>query len=258
MYATNYFENALLNVLKNITFVAPQQVYVGLYITNPTDEGVGIEVQYTGYERQLVQFSNAAEEDGQIQIKNINQIQFPQTATDAGTVTHLGLSDSKIGGNMLAYGRLIEDLDVRSGEAPVLLAGEVIMFSTGQLSKTYKKKMLNVLRGESVGGVTPHVALFNGNPESGGSELLGDNYERVQVEFKPPEQNASGQAVITNNNDVQFNRPSTDWGIWNHTAIMDAKTMGEPFWIHNRGVTKELKKGYMPLAEAGALKFAIN
>lgn len=258
MYATNYFETAFLNTMKNITFAAPSQIFVGLYITNPTDEGAGVEISYTGYERQQITFSNAAEEEGQIQIKNLEQIRFPETATDAGTVTHIGISDSKIGGNMLAYGRLIEDLDVRAGEAPILLAGEVIMYSTGQLSKSYKKKMLNVLRGESITGIIPHVALFNGDPDNGGSELLGENYARVEVEFTVPTQNTSGQSVISNNAEIKFNRPSTGWGMWNHTAIMDNLTQGEPIWIHNRGLTKELKKGYMPLAEVGALKFALN
>lgn len=258
MYATNYLELKFLNVMKNISLNAPQFIYAGLYITNPTELGTGVEINYAGYERQLVQFSNAAEEDGQIQIKNINQINYPQADKDSGTVTYIGLSDSKVGGNMLAYGKLVEDLDVRQGEAPVLMIGEVVVFSSGQLSKSYKKKLLNVLRGETIYGITPHLALFNGNPESAGAELLGDNYARVQVEFNAPSENSAGQSVISNANEVLFNRPSSDWGNWNFSAIMDAKTLGEPIWIYDRGITKELKKGYMPKAGVGALKFAIN
>ena len=159
---------------------------------------------------------------------------------------------------MLAYGKLVEDLDIRSGESPVLMAEEVVVFSTGQLSKTYKKKLLHVFKGESIQGVKPHLALFNGNPENGGAELLGDNYERVLIEFKSPEESSSGQSIISNSNEVIFNRPSTDWGVWNFTAVMDNKTNGEPIWIYDRGIVKELKRGYMPKAEVGALKFAIN
>lgn len=258
MYATNYLETGFLNVMKNITLNAPSQIYVGLYITNPTDEGSGVEVAYTGYERQTVSFSNAALEDGQIQIKSLDDVKFPESTVDAGTVTHIGLLDSKVGGNMLAYGRLIEDLDVRAGEAPVLLASEVIVYSNGQLSESYKKKLLNVFRGESISGVTPHLALFNGDPDNGGSELLGENYARVPIEFTVPTQNSSGQSVISNNIELKFNRPSTGWGVWNYTAVMDSLSQGEPIWIHNRGLSKELKKGYMPLAEVGAIKFALN
>lgn len=258
MYATNYLEKAFLNVMKNITLIAPQNVYAGLYITNPGEEGRGTEVSYNGYERQILKFNNATESDGQIQIKNINQVNFPQAQVDSGTVTYIGISDSKLGGNMLAYGKLVEDLDIRSGEAPVLMPEEVVVFSTGQLSKAYKKKLLHVFKGESIGGVNPHLALFNGNPEDGGAELLGDNYERVLIEFKAPEETSSGQSVIENSNDVIFNRPSTDWGTWNYTAVMDNKSNGEPIWVYNRGLIKELKRGYMPKANVGALKFAIN
>lgn len=258
MYATNYLEKAFLNIMKNITLVAPQEVYAGLYITNPGEEGKGVELNYPGYERQVVIFNNASESDGQIQIKNTNQINFPASENDAGTVTYIGISDSKIGGNMLAYGKLVEDLDINAGEAPVLMAEEILVFSTGQLSKAYKKKLLHVFKGESINGIEPHLALFNGDPENGGAELLGDNYERALIEFKAPEENSSGQSVISNSNEVIFNRPSTDWGAWNHTVIMDNKTNGEPIWIYNRGVIKELKRGYMPKANVGALKFAIN
>lgn len=258
MYATNYLERGFLNVMKNITFNAPKEVFIGLYITNPNEEGQGVEIRYNGYERQKIDFSSAALNNGQIQIVNLNQINFPKSDADAGTVSYVGISDSKLGGNMLAYGKLVEDLDIRSGEAPVFIKGEVIIYSTGQLSETYKKKLLNFFNGETIQGVEPHLALFNGNPEKGGSELLGDNYERVYVEFNAPEDTSSGQSVVTNSNEIIFNRPSTDWGNWGFTVLMDKKQLGEPIWAYDRGIIKELKRGYMPRAEIGALKFAIN
>ena len=258
MYATNYLERGFLNVMKNISLNAPDKVYVGLYITNPTEEGTGIEVKYNGYERQEIKFSSAAEEDGQIQIKNLEQVNFPKSEVDAGTITYIGISDSKVGGNMLAYGKLVEDLDVRSGESVILLKNEVVIYSNGQLSNAYKKKLLNIFKGENVQGIVPYLALYNGNPESGGSELLGDNYSRVQIQLNAPEENSSGQSVITNSNEIIFNRPSSNWGNWSFTAVMDNERLGEPIWIYNRGIVKELKRGYMPRAEIGALKFAIN
>ncbi len=258
MYATNYLERGFLNILKNITFTAPEEVYIGLYLTNPGEEGMGTEIQYSGYERQLIKFSNAAEENGVIQIKNLTQIDFPQSPTNAGKATYIGVSDSKMSGNMLAYGKLVEDLEVSEGESPVLMAGEIIMFSNGDLSKSYKKKLLNTLRGESIMGITPYVALYNGNPDKGGSEIIADNYARVMVDFKAPDENQSGQTVISNNNEVVFNRPTTDWGVWNYTAIMDRDKQGEAIWLYDRGISKELKKGYMPNAKKDTLKFALN
>ena len=45
MYATNYLERSFLNILKNITFTAPEEVYIGLYLTNPGEEGMGTEIK---------------------------------------------------------------------------------------------------------------------------------------------------------------------------------------------------------------------
>lgn len=87
---------------------------------------------------------------------------------------------------------------------------------------------------------------------------MGDNYSRVQIQLNAPEENSSGQSVITNSNEIIFNRPSSNWGNWSFTAVMDNEQLGEPIWIYNRGIVKELKRGYMPRAEIGALKFAIN
>ena len=39
MYATNYFETGILNVMKGITLTAPSQLFIGLFISNPTETG---------------------------------------------------------------------------------------------------------------------------------------------------------------------------------------------------------------------------
>lgn len=258
MYATDYFEKKFLSTLNGITFVAPEKIYVGLFITNPTDEGKGIELKYEGYARQSVPFTVPALEEGNVRIKNAATLTFPKSPTDAGTITYIGYFDDQTGGNMLAYGKLTEDLEVREGEAPILVKEEMIIFMTGQLSKAYQSKVLNIFRGESIEGFKPHLSLYNGSPEDGGSELLADNYERVEVVCDTPKANTSGQTVISNNTDLYFNRPSTDWGNWSYTVLMDKDTQGEPVYIYDRGGIKELKKGHMPKVARGDLKFAIN
>lgn len=258
MYATNYLEKQFLNSLRSVQFTAPAEVFVGLYITNPDEAGTGVEVSYEGYERQKVVFSNASLQEGIIQISNTEQITFGETKNPAGTATYIGISDAKLGGNMLAYGKLTENLEIRAQEAPVFMPGEIKIYSTGNLSESYKKKFLNIFNGQSIAGVFAHLALFNGSPDNGGSELIGDNYSRVKIEFSTPEQSDSGQATIKNTNKLNFNRPTTDWGTWDHTVVMDSERQGEPIWIYDRGASKQLKKGYMPIANAGALRFAIN
>ena len=52
MYATNYFEEKFLNVLRGVPFSAPARMFIGLYMSNPGESGSGgIEANYSGYKR---------------------------------------------------------------------------------------------------------------------------------------------------------------------------------------------------------------
>ena len=52
----------------------------------------------------------------------------------------------------------------RSGLAGVVeiegLAGDVLFYLTGNLSKAWKTKVLNILRGNSIQGITPYFSLW--------------------------------------------------------------------------------------------------
>lgn len=259
MYATNYFETGVLNAMKGVTFAAPLQTYVGLYLNNPTETGTaGTEIAYTGYERKIISWGTPAAESGGIGIKNDIQITFNKADRDVGTVTYIGIHDSKVGGNMLAYGILTEPLVIAETDAPVLLVGEVIYYLTGDLSNAYKTKLLNIFRGQNLVGVSPHFALYNGNPENGGAELSGANYARVPLTFTAPKESESGQMSIENSVTTNFNRPTTSWGNWTYSAIFDRLTGGEPIWLQEKTPAKEIKKGYMPIIAEGNVRMAIN
>lgn len=259
MYATDYLERNFLNVMNGVTFTAPAKCYIALFLSNPTDTGTnGIEISYSGYERMDITFSTPTPMNGGIGISNDALITFATSPIDAGTVTYIGILDSKVGGNMLAYGKLTEDLDVRSGESPVLLAGDVSYYLTGNLSTSYKTKLLNIFRKTSIKGITSHYALFNSSPDHGGSELNGANYTRVPLTFSTPIDGASGQMYIQNSVGATFNRPSEAWGVWNYSAIYDALAQGEPIFIQEKIPSKEIKKGYMPVIAVNAVKLALN
>jgi len=259
MYATDYLEENFLNVMKGITFTAPANLYLGLYLSNPSETGTaGTEVIYPGYARKLVTFSAPAAESGGIGIKNESQIGFATSPANVGTVTHIGVSNSISGGNMLAYGELTEPLEISMGDAPVLLAGEIVFYLTGNLSNAYKTKFLNVFRKTNMTGISTYFALYSGNPEAGGSELSGANYARVPVTFSASTELASGQRQIENSTAAQFSRPSTNWGTWVYSALTDAVSGGSPVWVQARTPNKAIMKGYMPVVAAGNLRVAIN
>lgn len=259
MYATNYFERGILSTMKGITLTAPSKIYIGLFLSNPGETGsAGSEVDYSGYSRQEVIFTEPAKMLNGIGIKNIEDIQFATSSKEVGTATFIGLSDSKIGGNMLAYGKVTEDLPISAGEAPMLLSGEITYYLTGDLSIDYKTKVLNVLRGKNIQGFTPCMSLFSGDPENGGAELTGENYERIELNFGVPKVTEAGQTEIKLAETARFPRPTTTWGNWAYTAIFDKFENGNPVWIQAKNPSKPIKKSYTPIINEGELIASIN
>lgn len=259
MYACNYLENGFLNVLRGTTFTAPSTCYLALYINDPGESGSsGTEVNYQGYVRQQINFSEPAPTNSGIGIQNLTKIEFPVPANAAGTVTHIGVLDSQSNGNMLARGELTEPLVIGSKQPPVFLVGDVLFYLTGSLSTAYKKRLLNVLRGQTMQGISPHFSLWNGSPESSGAELSGDNYARVPVTFSAPSEESGGQLLVQNSSAVTFNRPSTNWGTWSWSSLYSSETGGEPVVLYQLTESVNVKRGYMPTFDVNAIKVGIN
>ncbi len=122
---SNYLENALINgTLRNITYTAPTTVYVGLYLTDPTDANTGTEVSGGSYSRTAVTFgapSNGA-------ALNNAAVEFPQCTVDWGTVTHIGILDAVSTGNLLYH----TPLDV----SKTISTGDIFKIAVGSLSVT--------------------------------------------------------------------------------------------------------------------------
>lgn len=103
MAISNYLENKILeHTLNGVPYESPTVVYLALYTNNPTDNNVGTEVNGNGYARKPITFGNPT--DGEI--KNSTPIQMPISSGEWGTVTHIGILDNLIGGNLLYHGAL--------------------------------------------------------------------------------------------------------------------------------------------------------
>ncbi len=259
MYATNFYETAILNTMRGTTLTAPATMYLALFLTDPTDTGqAGTEVSYSEYQRQPISFAAPAEVTGGVGIQNDAQITFPKAADDGGTVAYIGIMDSVNGGNMWAHGKLTDPLPLSAGTAPVFSPGDLKFTFTGDLTRAYKTSYLNVFRGQNVTGFSLHVALYNGDPESGGAELSGTNYARVALSMTAPAEADSGQMKMQNSAQAAFNRPSTNWGTWNYTALYNALSGGQAVWKQAKSPAWDLRPGRMPLIEQGALTVAVN
>lgn len=122
---SNYLENALINVtLRATSYTAPTTVYVALYTSDPTDADVGTEVTGGSYARTAVTF--AAPSGGVT--TNSADVTFPTCTLAWGTVTHIGIRDALISGNLLYH----TPLDA----SKTIDLGDIFKITTGNLSVT--------------------------------------------------------------------------------------------------------------------------
>ena len=176
MYASNYFETAMLNLMRSTSITAPGTMYLALFLSNPGDSGTdGTEITYTGYQRQAITFTAPTASGSGLAMENTALISFPESASSAGSVTYVAVFDNSTGGNMWLYGQLDTPLNVQTGVSPVFRAGSVKWIWSGNLSTYYRTAIMNTLRGTNCSGFAPYVALCNGDPTGAGNEFSGNN-----------------------------------------------------------------------------------
>ena len=259
MYASNFSENAALNLMRGQSVSAPSTLYLALFLSNPGDTGSeGTEISYTGYERQQIAFSAPAASGSGLMVQNTSLISFAEASSSAGTVTFVGVFDSLTGGNMWLYAPLDIGLVVQSGVSPVFRAGGIKFILSGQFSTYYRTQILNILRGTNCVGFAPYLALCNGDPTASGSEFSGGDYARIAVTMGAPSQQASGAALSVNLNDAMSNISTANWGSLTHAAIYDAETGGSPFAIVDLGRSYAAPIGTAMGVHAGDLQISFN
>jgi hypothetical protein len=122
---SNFLETALINAtLRNTSYTSPATVYVGLYLTDPTDANTGTEVSGGSYARAAVTFG--APSSGTA--TNNAAVEFPQATASWGAVTHIGILDASSGGNLLYH----TPLDV----SKTIDIGDIFKINSGNLSVT--------------------------------------------------------------------------------------------------------------------------
>jgi hypothetical protein len=119
---SDFLENALINAtLRNTTYTSPTDVYVGLFTTDPTDDGSGTEVSGGSYARTVATF--AAPSDGSSSTNA--DVQFPQATGVWGTVTHFGIFDASTAGNLLYHGVLTASKTIETGDVFKIASGNL-------------------------------------------------------------------------------------------------------------------------------------
>jgi len=121
MSFSNYLETELLDhVFANNAYTSPSAVYVGLFTSNPDEDGSGTEVSGGSYARQAGSFTvtgNTATTSA--------AIEFPTATASWGTISHIGIYDASSAGNLLAYSALTASKTIASGDVFRIPAGDI-------------------------------------------------------------------------------------------------------------------------------------
>ena len=111
---TNYLANRLIKAtVGDVSYTAPDKVYLALYTEDPTKEGIGdSEVDQASYTRKEVTFTEPV--DGVS--TNAGKIEWGTATSNWGNVSYVGVLDAPSSGFMLYFTALDNPKEILSGD----------------------------------------------------------------------------------------------------------------------------------------------
>jgi hypothetical protein len=124
--ASNWLQSAVLNhFFRGVAVNSPSQMFLALYISDPTATDVGVEATYTEYLRQQVTFNAPAQGANEATVANAAALNFPIPSTDVGNIAFFGVRDAQSGGNLLCSAAWSIAKSINAGEQFSVDAGNL-------------------------------------------------------------------------------------------------------------------------------------
>lgn len=124
--ASNWLEEAILNYFfRNQSVAQPTNIYLALYINDPTDADTGTEVTGGAYTRQQITFGAPTQSAEKGVISNNQKVEFPIAGTDWGNISHWGIRSAQTGGNLLCRGSFSRVENVQTGNRFTIESGNL-------------------------------------------------------------------------------------------------------------------------------------
>lgn len=122
---SDYLENEILDHILSVgSYTMPSAVYVGLSTGSFGDDNSGTELTGNNYSRVAATFSAAASGT----TSNSAAIEFAAATGTWGSISHFGIFDASVSGNLLIHGAF--------SSAKTIESGDVLKISTGDLDIT--------------------------------------------------------------------------------------------------------------------------
>jgi hypothetical protein len=120
---STYLKNKIADgVLRNVTYTFPTTVYLGLFLTDPTNDNTGTEVSGGSYARLPLTFGAAS---GGVSITTADVI-YSTATVDWGTIVYGGIYDAVSGGNLLFHSAFNAPKLIKIGDIFKILAGDLV------------------------------------------------------------------------------------------------------------------------------------
>lgn len=128
MTTTHFLDRIMGNVFRTQTSPGiPSKVYLGLSSTPPDVDGSGVTEPSAAAGYQRVELTSLDVPNNGV-ITNKEEISFPESSDDWGTMTHFVLYDAAVNGNLLMYNVL--------SQARTIETATIVMVKTGSLKLT--------------------------------------------------------------------------------------------------------------------------
>ncbi len=260
---SDYLEAKIINfVLRNEDFSSPASVYLALYTAAPSDAGGGTEVTGGSYARYQMTGGFDTASAGHTQ--NTGLISFPTATGDWGTVTHIGIFDADVAGNLLFWGQFSASMNILTGKTATIPAGNLDITLNGDWGQYLANKILDhVLNAATFAKPsTAWMALYTTTPtaaDSGGVEVSGGSYARKEVwgsaKWDAPTATGGG----TENTDTEtFTAATANWGTIVGWALRSASSGGNLFFVKALTAQKVVNSGDTFRFNAGAVDIVIS
>lgn len=227
---TNYGAGIYLNHLLGGNTKPTTTPFLGCFLTTPTVLGPGTEPSGQGYARIPIPepaFTNSTTGATQLAIDLV----FPMATGNWGQIVGMGVFDSAVGGNCLAFYHAADVKLIERNDKLVVLAGGLQHSLTGTTwSNLIKNQILNDLYNYTPMPTYPTVycAAFTTAPTvtGGGTEPAGNGYHRVAIANSAVNFSPSG-LIKENITAVMFPEATGEWGTISHFGWFDADSGGQ-------------------------------
>ena len=124
---SNYLADSLINATtRAIDYSTPAKVWVALYTSDPTKEDTGFEIDQPSYNR--LELTTTEPVDGVS--TNASEMKWSTATTDWGIISHVGIRDAEVDGNLLYFTNLEEAKDIRTGDQFQIVVGNLTLTLT--------------------------------------------------------------------------------------------------------------------------------